>query len=151
CRKAPRGSVCHEEIDLETKQLGSQAWESIVTLVGPAEFDDDILAFDVTEVTKPQPERLDPARPAVRGGRARGSYPREVRRLQRIVREWAHEYAETEKDHDNGPRQVHLIARARAGLQPASLGMHNDSAFSRTGPQTLALSCDCLPGVGCNA
>src|SRR5262245_42171852 len=41
--------------------------------------------------------------------------------------------------------------RVRVGSHDSSPVSPNGSAFSRAGPQTLALSCDSLPGVGCNA
>ena len=77
-RRCPVG---HEEVDLETNQLGGQVREPTVLFIGPAELNDDVLALYVTEVAKLQSKCLYPARPAGREVGAQEPDPRDVSRL----------------------------------------------------------------------
>ena len=51
----------------------------------------------------------------------------------------------------NGPLKAKTRVRIALEATTVARCAPNDSAFSRAGPQTLALSCDSLPGVGWNA
>src|SRR5215472_923630 len=49
-----------------------------------------------------------------------------------------------------GGRSLLIWSSWSSVLQTDRSTKSTNSAFSRAGPQTLALSCDGLPGVGCN-
>ena len=52
------GSICDDNVHLETHQVGGQAWEPFGSSLCPSLFDNDVSPLDVTELAKPLPERL---------------------------------------------------------------------------------------------
>jgi hypothetical protein len=51
-RKRPRRSVGHDDVDVLTDEFSRERGELVVFLVGPAERDDDGLAFHISEIAK---------------------------------------------------------------------------------------------------
>ena len=144
-----------DDIDLHTDQL-SGTFVQLVDRIRPPEFDDEVLAFDITEVAQAGPERLDPDQ---RSTACRAAEPEvsEARTSSLLLCACNQRPRDEPGAHDSdqlappkGPVcRFHLC---QSHHDPSLVtGLPNDSAFSRAGPQTLALSCDGLPGVGCNA
>jgi hypothetical protein len=67
CERARR-AIGHKDIDVEPKQLGRQLGQAIVVAVGPSEFEDHVLTFDITKIAKTGLERLHSPDVARRGG-----------------------------------------------------------------------------------
>jgi len=61
CRRAATGRDNHGY--LSTNQIGRQRWQPIVVTIRPAEFDRDILAFDIANLAQALAERDDEAGP----------------------------------------------------------------------------------------
>ena len=68
-RTRSRSPVGHDHVDLLTDKFGRERGELVVFLVGPAERDDEGLAFDVSEIPKAGSECLDTACKDRGGGR----------------------------------------------------------------------------------
>ena len=59
--RVPGVAVGHDDVDLETNQLSRQLGEPVILALRPAEFDDDVLAFDVAEVAQTGSQCFQPA------------------------------------------------------------------------------------------
>ena len=57
---SPWCSLGHDDINLETNQLGRQFGESLVLSLSPTEFDGEVLAFDIAQIAQARPQRLYP-------------------------------------------------------------------------------------------
>src|SRR6202158_1707187 len=53
--EGPRRAMGHEDVDLEPNQFGCQVREPIVLALGPAVVNDNVFAFEVTQVTQACP------------------------------------------------------------------------------------------------
>jgi hypothetical protein len=55
-RERRRRAIANEDVNLETNQLSRQGGEPREVPLGRSRLDDDVLALDITEVTKPLAE-----------------------------------------------------------------------------------------------
>ena len=74
----------HEDGDPEPNQFACQVREPIVLALGPAVVNDNILAFQVTQVTQARSKRFYLLRKTRRRRQTKESNPRDLRRLLRF-------------------------------------------------------------------
>jgi hypothetical protein len=114
--RADRGvSSCHDDINLETDQLGRKLSEPIVLSFRISVLNGDILSLHVAEVSEPSPERLDSFRVGGgRGGRKETYAGISFRLLRADGTAKRKEHRAKRKAKQNLPHEL----RSRLSLQP---------------------------------
>jgi len=59
CRLYGRRPACHNDVHVQTDQLGREAGEPVVLPLRPAELDGDVLTFHIAQLTQSLPKGLN--------------------------------------------------------------------------------------------
>ena len=106
CRLDRLRTACHDDVHLETDQLGREAREPVVMLPCPPELDDDVLPFHIAQLAQALVEGLKVTRDSWirRGGRGEEADAGEVCRRLGLAGERYHEHGEKHDENSGHER-----------------------------------------------
>jgi hypothetical protein len=119
----------YEQINLESDEFGDQGRKLLIVSFGPSIFDQDVVAFEVAEVTQPVTQWLDEIFLKGSGRVPQEAYSRDTRRLLRPCPERPRGRCAAEQCHERAA--VHSITSSAMARTPGGIVRLSDLATLR--------------------